>query len=517
MLFASNVFLFLFLPVTLLGYQLAGRFGARAVFGWLSLASLFFYGYWNPRYLLLLLGSIALNFIASRLIAAARTEGGKTAWLIAAVTANLLLLTWFKYLFPLLHFFRAVGWTGRSFGGVLLPLGISFFTFTQIAYLIDLRQAESEPQDALSYLLFVTFFPHLIAGPIIHHAEMMPQFRAERHDGLRAEDLAVGTTWFLLGLAKKVLIADRFGPVADGLYAQPRAFGAHAAWVGVLCYAIQLYFDFSGYSDMALGLARMFSITFPFNFDSPYKATSIIDFWQRWHITLTRYINLYLYNPLALTMARRRMAVGKKATRKAQQTPDGFLQLIALPMLVTMFLAGLWHGAGLQFIAFGLAHGFYLTVNHLWRTFVPRESGWQQLVPAPLGLALTFGSVLVAQVFFRAAHFRDALWVLGSLGGAHRGAGLSALAHGLPTRANFVARASHAWPEILLVLAACLLLPNTQEILGQALPDKHRQPALLLGGLRWRPNLLWTLGIFGLTTVTLIMLYGSTSFLYFQF
>ncbi len=517
MLFASNVFLFLFLPITLLGYQLTGRFGPRAVFAWLSLASLFFYGYWNPKYLLLLLASIALNFAASRLISWAKSERAKSASLIAAVVANLLLLTWFKYLFPLLGFFHAIGWTTHSFGRVLLPLGISFFTFTQIAYLIDLRQAESEPQDALSYVLFVTFFPHLIAGPIIHHAEMMPQFRAQRHAGLRANDLAVGTTWFLMGLAKKVLVADRFGPVADALYAGPRTFGAQASWVGVLCYAIQLYFDFSGYSDMALGLARMFSITFPFNFDSPYKATSIIDFWQRWHITLTRYINLYLYNPVALAMARRRIAQGKKATRKAQQTPDGFLELIAFPLLLTMFLAGIWHGAGLQFILFGVAHGLYLTVNHLWRTFVPKESPWQRWIPAPVGLPLTFGCVLVAQVFFRAASTADALWVLRSLAGLHRGAGLLGLAHGLPTRANFAAQASHAWPEILAVLAACLLLPNTQEILGQALPDKHRRPALVLGGLRWQPSFLWGMTMLGMTTVTLIMLYGSTSFLYFQF
>ena len=517
MLFASNVFLFLFLPVALLGYQLLGRFGGRAVFAWLSLVSLFFYGYWNPKYLLLLLASIALNFVASRLIAAAKTERAKSTWLTAAVLANLLLLTWFKYLFPLLRFFHSIGWSAESFSGVLLPLGISFFTFTQIAYLIDLRQSEEKPQDLLSYTLFVTFFPHLIAGPIIHHAEMMPQFQAQRHKGLRADDMAVGTTWFLLGLGKKVLVADRFGPVADALYAAPRTFGAHASWIGVLCYAIQLYFDFSGYSDMALGLARMFSITFPFNFNSPYKAASIIDFWQRWHITLSRYINVYLYNPMAMTMARRRVRAGKKATRKAQQTPAGFLELIALPMLVTMFIAGVWHGAGMQFILFGVAHGLYLTINHLWRTFVPRESEWQRLLPPPVGVLLTFGGVLIAQVLFRAADARDAFWVLGSLGGAHRGAGFPLLTTLVPSRANFGGQVSHAWLEILAMFAVCWLLPNTQEILGQATAEARHSPALLLSRLRWRPNLPWAFGLMAMTVYTLIMLYGSTSFLYFQF
>ena len=316
MLFSSNVFIFFFLPVALIGYQLLGRFGRRAVFGWLSLVSLFFYGYWNPKYLFLLGASILLNFIASRVIARVASERAKTTALVAAITGNLLLLFWFKYLFPLLHFFHGVGWLSRDFGSVILPLGISFFTFTQIAYLIDLRQGEAEPQSPLSYLLFVSFFPHLIAGPIIHHSEMMPQFNAQRHSGLRADDMAVGTTWFLLGLAKKVLIADTFGPIADSLYYSPHRFGTQATWVGMLAYAVQLYFDFSGYSDMALGLARMFSITFPVNFNSPYKAANIIEFWQRWHMTLTRYLNLYLFNPIALSMSRRRIRLAKKPRRK---------------------------------------------------------------------------------------------------------------------------------------------------------------------------------------------------------
>jgi len=380
-LFSSNVFLFLFLPVVLIGYQMLARFGRVAMFSWLSAASLFFYGYWNPKYLFLLLGSIALNFAASRAIVAAKGERAKSAWLTAAVAANLGLLGWFKYLFPLLGFLHGQGWLARDYGRVLLPLGISFFTFTQIAYLIDLRQEMAEAQDLLSYVLFVTFFPHLIAGPIIHHSEMMPQFTAQRHRSLRADDMAVGTTWFLMGLGKKVLIADRFGAVPDMFYFRPQAFGALATWVGVLCYAMQLYFDFSGYSDMALGLARMFSLTFPVNFNSPYKATNIIDFWQRWHMTLTRYLNLYLYNPMALAMSRRRIQAGKKASKKAQKTLGGFSQLIALPLVATMFLAGVWHGAGLQFILFGLAHAVYLTVNHAWRTFVAEDSKWQRLLP----------------------------------------------------------------------------------------------------------------------------------------
>jgi len=515
MLFSSNVFIFFFLPATLIGYQLLARFGRVAVFGWLSLASLFFYGYWNPKYLFLLLGSILLNFAASRAIALAASDRAKSTWLMGAVFANLALLGWFKYLFPLLGFFHGVGWLARDYGHVILPLGISFFTFTQIAYLIDLKQEMAESQDLLSYVLFVTFFPHLIAGPIIHHSEMMPQFTAQRHSGLRADDLAVGTTWFVMGLAKKILIADRFGPIADSLYYHPQSFGAMASWVGVLSYAIQLYYDFSGYSDMALGLARMFSLTFPVNFNSPYKAANIIDFWQRWHMTLTRYLNLYLYNPLALAMSRRRIKAGKKASKRAQKTLEGFSQLIALPLLTTMFLAGVWHGAGLQYILFGLAHAVYLAINHAWRTFVAEDSPWQKLLPVPVGVALTFGCVLIGQIFFRAPDASSAFYVMGTMLGLHHGGGLEAFTN-LQTPSRFVHNGPQTALYIGIAFAIFWALPNTQEILGQV-EETERTPSLGAGWLRWQPNLLWAVVVIGLMAAVLPRVSLSTTFLYFQF
>lgn len=515
MLFSSNVFIFFFMPVALIGYQLLGRFGRRAVFSWLSLVSLFFYGYWNPKFLFLLGGSIVFNFIASRVIARVSSERAKTTALVAAITGNLFLLFWFKYLFPLLHFFHSSGWLSRDFGSVILPLGISFFTFTQIAYLVDLRQGEAEPQSLLSYTLFVTFFPHLIAGPIIHHSEMMPQFNAQRHSGLRADDMAVGTTWFLLGLSKKVLIADTFGPIADTLYLDPHRFGTQATWVGMLAYAIQLYFDFSGYSDMALGLARMFSITFPVNFNSPYKAVNIIDFWQRWHMTLTRYLNLYLFNPIALSMSRRRIRLGKKASRKALRTFSGFTQLIAFPMLVTMFLAGIWHGAGMQFILFGLAHAVYLTVNHAWRVYVPSDSKLQKLLPLPVSVAITFACALGGQIFFRALSARDAFYVFGSLVGLHSGGGLEGFA-GVPSRSNFALHSTHVWPALIAMFVICWALPNTQEILNQV-EDSERTRSLGMTLLRWRPTLVWASAILILTAATLSYMNDRVAFLYFQF
>lgn len=515
MLFSSNAFVFMFLPVALLGYQLLGRFGRRAVFGWLTLISFFFYGYWNPKYLLLLGSSILLNFVCSRLIVLVKTERAKTAWLVAGIAANLGLLFWFKYLFPLLHYFHGIGWLGRGFGSVVLPLGISFFTFTQIAYLVDLRQGEAEPQSLLSYMLFVSFFPHLIAGPIIHHSEMMPQFNAQRHSGLRADDMAVGATWFVMGLGKKVLIADTFGPIADVLYANPHRFGVQATWVGMLCYAVQLYFDFSGYSDMALGLARMFSITFPVNFNSPYKAANIIDFWQRWHMTLTRYLTLYLFNPIAMAMTRRRIRMGKKASKKAQRTAEGFTQMIAFPMIVTMFLIGIWHGAGMQFILFGLVHALYLCGNHAWRVFVPEESKLQRLLPLPVAVGVTFACVLVGQVFFRAQSARDAFYVLGTLVGAHGGAGLGAYA-GLPSRSDFALHGLHVWVALAAMFVVCWALPNTQEILGQV-EENERTRSVGMRVLRWRPDVVWAAAVLVLTAATLSYMYASTSFLYFQF
>ncbi len=518
MLFSSNAFILLFLPVALIGFQIASRFGRVPLFSWLALASLFFYGYWNPPYVVLLLASIAVNYLFSLWISRS-IESGKPRILVMAVAANLALLFWFKYLFPLLGYFHNVGWLGRSFGSIILPLGISFFTFTQIAYLIDLAQDVTPRQDLLSYILFVTFFPHLIAGPIIHHSEMMPQFAKHRRTGLRSDDLAVGITWFLLGLGKKVLLADRLGPMADALYARPHAFGFAGSWLGLLCYAFQLYFDFSGYSDMALGLARMFSISFPVNFNSPYKSTSIIEFWQRWHMTLSRYLGAYLYNPISLWMTRHRIQQGKKANKRATKTIEGFAQMIAFSLLSTMLLAGIWHGAGMQFVLFGVVHGIYLVINHAFRTFVPEDSPWQKSFPPIVGLFLTFGGVLIGQVFFRANSVGDAFYVLGSLLGLHGGGSPllnDPLLAKMPTYSLFLLRPTGAVAALLFCFFVVWGLPNTQEILNQ-LEKGARRHSSLLPHFYWKPNLAWAAGLCVLFVASLMLISEGSSFLYFQF
>jgi len=520
MLFSSGTFIFLFLPVSLLGYQLLSYVGRRALLVWLALASLFFYGYWNPKYLLLLAASIILNFLFSLAVGREKSsEPARSRWLFAAITANLLLLGWFKYLFPLLGFLNQYGLVHHGFGDVILPLGISFFTFTQIAYLIDLRQGAAKKQGLLTYTVFVTFFPHLIAGPIIHPREIMPQLEEGRMKGLRLDDIALGLSWFIMGLVKKVLVADRVAPLANALYAHPTSFGFTSTWLGSLCYAMQLYFDFSGYSDMALGLARMFSIEFPLNFDSPYKSSSVIVFWTRWHMTLSRYLAEYLYTPILRSVNSRRMDKGKKVSRKAQATLEGFIPMVFYPLMATMFIAGVWHGAGVQFIIFGLLHGLYLVINHAWRLFTPKGSRLHGKLPVPVAVVITFMAVLVGQVFFRAAGVHDAMHVLSSMVGIY-GAGPSFTSnpwiHGIPGSSSFLRTPRGASVAVALCLFAVWALPNTQEILGQIGPESVRLPSLL-PKFAWRPTAIWCLALTILFSFAILMLDGSTQFLYFQF
>jgi D-alanyl-lipoteichoic acid acyltransferase DltB (MBOAT superfamily) len=476
------------------------------VIAWLAFASVVFYAVWKPIFVVFLLLSIVINYVLSIAIARA-AEGSlrRRQILGAGVTLNLLALFYFKYLFHTLQFLHRLHIPAPEAHPILLPLGISFFTFTQISYLVDLAQGQAERQDLLSYILFVTFFPHLIAGPILHHKEMMPQFAAGRRFRLAPADVSLGLTWFLMGLGKKVLIADRLSAGADAAFAHAGSQSAASAWAGLVLYTMQLYFDFSGYSDMALGLARIFSIRFPLNFDSPYKATSVTEYWQRWHITLTRYVTLYLYNPILLGVQRGRVASGKKVSRKALATVGGFSAMVAYPTMITMLLTGLWHGAGLQFLIFGLLHGIYLTANQAWRHFRQRQKG---VAPEPptgwlrTGLRLgVYLQVALALIFFRADSLGAAFAMLGDLLG-RRGAGhIGSLLDGALGFALFPV----VW-----------FLPNTQQILGEE-PPGAAAPSRLFARLRWSPNLGWGLVMAMLFFAVLAFLGETNSFLYFQF
>ena len=519
MLFNSCVFLLGFLPAALVGVFATARLGgARAAGAFLVGASLLFYGWWNPAFLPLLLGSIAVNYAASRAIAAtAGRERVQAALLTAAIAANLGALIYFKYLADLLGFLHARLAIGPTMAAPALPLGISFFTFTQIGYLIDCRAGTARACGVLDYLLFVTFFPHLIAGPILHHREIMPQFADPATWRGSGHNLAVGGSIFLIGLLKKTLLADPLVPVVAAGFGHAGTLPLAAAWQAAAAYSLQLYFDFSGYSDMAIGLARMFNLRFPLNFNSPYKAESIIDYWQRWHMTLTRYLTLYLFNPLALAAARRRAARGRKVGRAGQASAGGFAALVLVPIGITMTLAGLWHGSGLTFVAFGLLHAAYLSVNHAWRVFGPRRADPARgsaagRAGARLGrIALTYLAVLVGAVVFRAPSLDMAGQVLAGMAGLH-GAGAAGT---LGARGLLHAGRAAVWLGALYGIV--WFAPNTQQIMrriGPALEPVRPGP---LPGLVWRPSLPWALAMGGGAALGLLSLGGTSEFLYFRF
>jgi alginate O-acetyltransferase complex protein AlgI len=516
MLFNSYPFLFVFLPIALLGYQIAGRFHRKAVVVWLAFASLVFYAYWRPALLYILLSSVAINYVAAGLISRQIPNRiSSRAWLVIAITLDLAVLGYFKYLFPALNFLSSATGQGHHWDDVVLPLGISFFTFTQIAFLVDLHQGIARRQDLSSYALFVTFFPHLIAGPILHHKEMMPQFQQDRRYRLDAADLATGFTWFVMGLAKKVLLADHFAPLANAVFDSHDKMTAMAAWIGVLAYCLQLYFDFSGYSDMALGLARMFSINFPLNFNSPFKSASIIEFWQRWHMTLSNYIMAYLYTPSQLWARSWRQARGLTVSRKDMGRPGPFISLIGLPMMFTLFIAGVWHGAGFQFIVYGLLHGFYLTTNHGWRLWRHKRGAQPSTAPLARGMTrgcsvlLTFLCVAVSFIFFRSSNVAQAMSILASMSGFRH-----------PSLAHPAAGASIAMLQLLLGYAVVWALPNSQQILGKfkpslqesawAAPDSRNH-------IFWSPNAAWAAVVGGLLFFVLSQMQDPSTFLYFQF
>lgn len=387
-LFNSFEFIFFFLPITLfVFFQIGKRNYRRAAALWLVFCSLFFYGWWNPAYLSLILFSTLFNYTFGVMLGRPASQHVRKILLAMGVTVDLGILFYFKYA----HFFveqvNSVFATQYPFEKLILPLGISFFTFQKIAYLVDAYRREVGEYNFLHYCLFVTFFPQLLAGPIVHHKEIMPQFSKDAVYKFNYEHLSLGVTLFTLGLFKKVMFAD-----AVAVYATPVFHAAQGkvaitffeAWGGALAYTLQLYFDFSGYSDMAIGLAYMFGITLPLNFNSPYQATSIIEFWRRWHITLSRFLRDYLY-----------IALGGNRKGSARRYLNLFL---------TMLLGGVWHGAGWTFIVWGMLHGIYLIINHAWIKVRKDLLQWNEkvgIVERFAAWGLTLYAIIVGWVYFR--------------------------------------------------------------------------------------------------------------------
>jgi alginate O-acetyltransferase complex protein AlgI len=494
MLFNSYAFVLGFLPLTLLlfhGLRAAGL--ARSSIGLLTLLSLGFYGWWNPVYLLLILPLIVANFALAAAVVprAGRRPRAARPLLVLGIVLNLATLGYFKYANFFVDNLNAVAGSQRVLGQVVLPIGISFFTFQKIAFLVDAYRDRVDRLNFIDYALFVTFFPQLIAGPIVHHSEVIRQFRERARVSMQT--VALGVTILTIGLAKKVMLADTaalyaspvFSAVAAG--ARPDAL---TAWGSALAYSTQLYFDFSGYSDMAIGAGLLFGIRLPVNFASPYKAESIIDFWHRWHITLSRFLRDYLY-----------VSLGGNRKGRARRY---------LNLLITMVLGGFWHGAGWTFVIWGTLHGLYLVINHLWRALrwrVGEGSRWSVSLERRLGAALTFVAVVVAWVFFRSEDVGSAVQMLFAMAGRNGVVGSESLesAAGLVVSTVF--------------LAVAWLAPNTQEITGYVGPESdhaasevHRPPSI-----GWQPSARWAMAVGCLFGIALMLMSKVSEFIYFQF
>ncbi len=536
MLFNSLEFILVFLPITLIGFYVIGAQGyQRAAIAWVVVASLSFYAYWNPgdhapmelwRWwpLALICSSVVFNFLVGQRLLARPSK----LLLGIGVAANLAAIGYFKYAgFFALDVLQPLTGVEVGLGQIVLPLAISFFTFQQIAYLVDAYRGEVRADGFVNYALFVTFFPQLIAGPIVHHSETMPQFANRSTFRPKLDHLSLGLSIFVIGLAKKVLLADGIAVYATPVFAAAQA-GADPtlfeAWGGALAYTFQLYFDFSGYSDMAIGLGLMFNIRLPLNFNSPYKAVNIIDFWRRWHITLSRFLRDYLYIPLG----------GNRRGPSRRQ----------VNLLTTMLLGGLWHGAGWTFVVWGGLHGLYLVINNLWhglRRRLGHDLSRSTFLGRVSARTITFLAVVVAWVFFRAESFDAAERILLGMIGMN----------GVQLPASYIALFGPLGPileaqgwrfadtdgfhfgginQVIFLMALAgiaFLLPNTQEWTGYVAPNQEArraaEPTLVerITALlpRWRPTLVQGSFIGVVLCYCLLAAFAQTpsEFLYFQF
>lgn len=491
MIFSSAKFILLFLPIAFFGYFYLNRMRlVLAGKAWLVAMSLFFYAYWKITYLPLLLVSIFFNFAVGTALSPTETRlrFSRRFVLIASIAINLMLLGYFKYTNFLIDNINAVFGINYVLPPVLLPLGISFFTFTQIAYLVDSYRGEAKEYNFLNYALFVTFFPHLIAGPILHHREMMSQFESRWTLAIRYRNIFQGLFIFSIGLFKKVIIADTFAIWANICFDGGKIFDFFSAWLCSLSYTFQLYFDFSGYCDMAIGASLLFNIWLPINFNSPYKALNIQDFWRRWHITLSRYLRDYLYIPLG----------GNRCSTKR----------VYFNLMVTFILGGLWHGASWMFIIWGALHGIALVIHRAWHSLGKQMPTW-------LAWFITFNFINITWIFFRANTLHDALRII------HGMVNVNSLFH-LPIAA--VPTSSLAWggwlSDYLLrwlpVGLAANILSFSAVMIGLVIISQKNSFELMMINGHNRTKLLVALLMFSVAMCS-TMVTTSTVFLYFNF
>jgi alginate O-acetyltransferase complex protein AlgI len=470
---AFNGFAFLLgsLPIVIGGYAGLSRLGTGWTKSWLIAASLVFYAAGASDFLPLLIASVGGNFILLRCMHRSAWSG---RWTVAGVTLNLAVLGWYKYLGP----------------DPLPPLGLSFFTISQIGCLLYHADGSTPPPRARDYALFAAFFPALLAGPILNPRDMLPQFARTEGWQFSTGNLAVGSGFFLIGLLKKTLLADPLSLVVAAGFADPAHLTLFPAWQAATSYSLMLYFDFSGYTDMAVGLAWIVGLRFPDNFDQPYRATSIIAYWQRWHMSLTRFLMTNVHAPLTLAVMRWRKSHLRSINGSAQRTAGGFSSMIAAPLVVTMVLVALWHGATWPFLVFGLLHAAFLIVNHAWRL------AQAPALPRLAGLALTYLCVLGGAVLFRAASVSDAGAMLAGMAGLH-GAGELQLDYSTVIAA--------LW--LLALYTIVWFVPSTRQWM-QADPASR---------LAWKPTPQWAVIMGCAATMGLLAAGGTGEFLYFRF
>ena len=502
MLFHAPEFVFGFLPLTVIGFFVLARAGTnQAAIAWLVVLSLVFYAWGTAAHLLLIAGSVVFNFaVGTAIRRQIATEGAPIAarrLTAVGVVGNLAVLGVFKYFDFFIVNLNALSGSEIATQRLILPLAISFFTLQQIAYLVDVYRGRADEPSFLHYCLFVTFFPQLIAGPIVHHSEMLPQFRRAEAFRFRADDFSEGLTIFLLGLFKKAVIADSLASFADPVFAavdQGEAPTFYAAWTATLAFSFQIYFDFSAYSDMAIGLARMFSIRLPMNFESPYRASGIIEFWRRWHMTLSRFLRDYVYVPLG----------GNRHGR-----PRRYGNLMA-----TMLIGGLWHGAAWTFVVWGGLHGLYLIVNHFWRYLMNRTTG-RTMGDSRIGRLffgmVTFLAVTIAWVFFRAQTFDGAIRMLEGMAGMNGAPLPSQLMNAVPAL-SWIATSAVNIPLLgggyligFIELCGLLVLAGAVVFLGTNLHHMKQSHRVLL----LIPTLVFS--------VQRVLVGDATEFIYFRF
>ena len=472
MLFNSLEFLFIFLPVTFFVYfYLNKKKLIMLATGWLVLASLAFYSYWNINYLPLILISMVFNYcVGYTLSHRTNLRLNRRGVLFFGLAGNLALLCYFKYFDFLINNINLVLHTGFDTLKIALPLGISFFTFTQIAYLVDAYKREVKEYDFLNYSLFVTFFPHLIAGPILHHSEMMPQFKNLRKRVINHKNISLGLFLLAIGLFKKVIIADNLSPVVQDLFDVIPVLDFWEAWIGSLSYTFQLYFDFSGYCDMALGIAYLFNIALPVNFNSPYKADSIQDFWRRWHITLSRFLKNYIYIPLGGNRA------GEWKTYRN--------------LFLTFLIGGIWHGANWTFVIWGVLHGCGICLHRFFRKFNIQINKFA-------AIAATFLFVNISWVFFRSLSIHRAIDILKSMVGLN---GINPL---VINKLRFSFESGSIKLSMILFCACIILVFFSKNSTEWA--------------KSFKPNKIYFLVTLTLLIISILSINKVSEFLYFQF